>query len=183
MRGAVHGFDFAVAGFAAADRGSLRGRGDESGRVARMATAQAAAARGCRSALLLDRLFARWPYISSSTNSTHLNWPRRASLFDVAVERHGDLPRPREDLRVLDRRFVLDVIRLRHGVALGDLERFAVVIAGAIEPALIVEAAGLDDERAAVPRPDRLPHPRIDLRRPGILQIDVPDGAGIFVAR
>ena len=72
------------------------------------------------------------------------------------------------------------MIRPRHGVALGDLERFAVVIAGAIEPALIVESAGLDDERA-VPLPDRLPHPRIDLRRTGILQIDVPDGASIFV--
>ena len=55
------------------------------------------------------------------------------------------------------------------------------MVAGAIEPALIVESVGVDDERPSLPASDRLPHPRIDLRRTGVLQINVADGAGILV--
>ena len=66
-------------------------------------------------------------------------------------------------------------------VALDDLQLVAVMIAGAIEPRLIVEAGDGDDERVAFPHADRLPHPRIDRRRAGILQQDVAHRAGVFI--
>src|SRR5262252_8259295 len=60
-------------------------------------------------------------------------------LFHAAVERHPHLPGPREHLRILDRDFVVDVIRIRHRVALDDVQLVAVEVAGAIEPGLVVE--------------------------------------------
>src|SRR5678816_659497 len=54
-------------------------------------------------------------------------------------------------------------------------------VAGAIEPGLIVEPGDIDDERVAVPLRHRLTHPRIDRGWPGILQVNVADGARIFV--
>src|SRR3954470_8677894 len=103
-------------------------------------------------------------------------------LLDAAVERHADLPRPRESLRILDRRFVGNDVRAGAREPLDDVQLIAVEIAGAIEPGLIVEALGIDDEALAFPLADRLSHPRIDRWRPWILQIDVTDGARVLVS-
>src|SRR5690606_41900456 len=43
-------------------------------------------------------------------------------LLESAVKRHPDRPRSRERLRVLDRRFVVDVVRTRRRVALDRSE-------------------------------------------------------------
>src|SRR5215471_18706483 len=67
--------------------------------------------------------------------------------LDSLVERQRDLPRPRERLWVLDRRLVLKMIITLQGVALGDLELVAVVVAGAVEPSLVVVARDFDHER------------------------------------
>src|SRR4029453_6683521 len=70
------------------------------------------------------------------------------------VERHADRPRSEKRLRVLDPRLVVErVPARRQGVALGHLERIAVVIAGPVEPGQIVEALHLDDQRVALPPP------------------------------
>src|SRR5437016_4386907 len=53
--------------------------------------------------------------------------------FEPAVERHADLPGPREYLRVLDGRFVTDDVGSLWGVSLDHMQRIAVEIAGAIE--------------------------------------------------
>src|SRR5215510_15135003 len=60
--------------------------------------------------------------------------------IDSPVERHRDLPGPLERLRILDRGLVLDVILVDELVALRDLHHGAVVIAGTIEPRLVVVA-------------------------------------------
>src|SRR5262249_26885674 len=54
--------------------------------------------------------------------------------LDVAVERQTDFPGSREDLRVLDGRLVLQVIRCHRGVALHHVQRIAVEIARPVEP-------------------------------------------------
>ena len=45
-------------------------------------------------------------------------------------ERHRDGPRPREDIRIVDRRLVADRVGIDHRVALGHAQRVAVEIAG-----------------------------------------------------
>src|SRR5512138_1524444 len=72
-------------------------------------------------------------------------------VVDDAVQRHADLPWPREDGRVLDRGFVAQVVRAGRRVTLGDLRVVAEVVAGPIEPRLAVQARDLDDERVAFP--------------------------------
>ena len=56
-------------------------------------------------------------------------------LLEPAVERHAHLPRTREHVRILDRRLVLDHVRRERRVALDDVQRVAVIVAGAVEPA------------------------------------------------
>src|SRR5687768_5847523 len=101
--------------------------------------------------------------------------------IDVAIQRHPDLPRPAEGLRIFDGRFVPQVIGTLRRVTLDDFQLIAVMIAGAIEPALIVEAGHRDDQRIAVPGADRLPHPRVDRCRSRIFQKHVADRARVLV--
>ena len=49
-------------------------------------------------------------------------------LVDDAIERHAHLPWPREHVRVLDGRFVLNVIAVDGGVALDDVHLLGVEI-------------------------------------------------------
>ena len=114
--------------------------------------------------------------MSSSANGTHLY--SISCMFGLAppVERHAHLPRPREHLRVLDRRLVLQRVGVERGVALDHLQRVAVVIAGAIEPGLFHVVGHVDDERLAVPAADRPSHPR--RRRALLLAVHAHDAAG-----
>src|SRR5713101_2073171 len=98
------------------------------------------------------------------------------------VERHADRPGPGKCLRILEPRLVVDVVPAgRQGVALGDRERIAVVIAGSVEPGQIVEALHLDDKRVAVPFAVRPPHPAVH-RRLGVAgHVDGAIGAGVLV--
>ena len=57
--------------------------------------------------------------------------------FLPPIQRHLDRPWAREHVRVLDGRFALNEIRSCQGVALDDVQRFAVIIAGSIEAGLI----------------------------------------------
>src|SRR5271163_4019231 len=57
----------------------------------------------------------------------------------ATIERHGDLPRPREHLGILDRHLVPDDVRRPLREALDEVQRIAVEVAGAIEPGAIVE--------------------------------------------
>src|SRR5689334_12372536 len=45
--------------------------------------------------------------------------------LDAAIQRHGDLPRPRESVRIFDRRLVPDVIGAAHRVTLGHFQLVA----------------------------------------------------------
>src|SRR5262249_5554129 len=67
-------------------------------------------------------------------------------LLDAAIKREPNLPRPREHLRIVDRRFVLQMVRRNRREPLGDLQHVAVVIADAIQPGVGVEVRRLDDE-------------------------------------
>ena len=60
---------------------------------------------------------------------------------------------------ILDRGLVLDVIAVGRRVALDDVQRVAVEVAGAIEPGLIVEVDHVDDQRVAFPAAARIAHP------------------------
>src|SRR5687768_3112559 len=69
--------------------------------------------------------------------------------FLPAVQHHTHLPWPGEDFQVFDRDFVVDVVGTRHRIALNQMQRLAVKIAGAIEPRLVREVDGIDDECVA----------------------------------
>ena len=47
--------------------------------------------------------------------------------------------------------------------ALGDLQRFAVEVAGLVEPGLVAEAHRVDDQRVAFPPAARVAHPEIEI--------------------
>ena len=81
--------------------------------------------------------------------------------FHATIDRHGDPPWPRVDLGVFDRHFVPDDVGRHQLEALDQVQRIAVKIAGAVEPAAIVEIGHVDDQSVAVPPSDRVAHPRI----------------------
>src|SRR5204863_469593 len=97
--------------------------------------------------------------------------------LDAAIQREADLPRLRERIGILDRRLVHQVILRDARVTLGDLQFRRREIARAIEPGLTIHAGRGDDERLAFPAAHRLPHPGIDRRLAGILEVHVPHGA------
>ena len=103
-------------------------------------------------------------------------------LLDATIQGHADLPRPREHLRILNRGFVIERVRAAGRVALHDVQRVAMEVAGAVEPRLIVHETGhVDHERFALPAPVRPPHPTIagGLRRG--THIDDANRASVFV--
>src|SRR5580658_9161159 len=102
-------------------------------------------------------------------------------LFLTPVKRHAHLPGTREDLRIFNGRLVRDDIRAGARVALHHMQRIAVIVAGAIEPARIVEAFHVYHQRISLPVADRLSHPGVDRRRTVVLEKDVADRSGILV--
>src|SRR5579862_187037 len=85
-------------------------------------------------------------------------------LVDYPVERHADLPRPREYFRIFDGRFVIQMVLINRSDAFVHLQLITVKITGAVEPALVDEIARIDDEGFAVPFAVRPAHPRIRWR-------------------
>ena len=83
-------------------------------------------------------------------------------LLLVAVENHPHRPRPGEHFRVLDRDGVVDVIGIGQRVALDDVQRVAVEVAGAIEPGPVVELDQVDDERVSFPMAARVAQPPLE---------------------
>jgi hypothetical protein len=85
-------------------------------------------------------------FIGCTTDRTH----RPAELKQLHVwlrapiDRHRDAPRPGEDVGILDRHVVPDDVGRLQREALDQLERIAVVIAGAVEPGPIVEVRDID---------------------------------------
>ena len=75
------------------------------------------------------------------------------------VQGQSDLPRPREDFRILDRGLVVEDIRTDRGISLHHVERLAVEVARPVEPCLIVETGRGNHQRIPLELADRLPHP------------------------
>src|SRR5436309_2641431 len=76
--------------------------------------------------------------------------------------KHGpDSPGLRENLRVLNRRFILKRIGSSHGVALADVDVRAEIVSGLIEPKLVGEGRHACDEGISVPMVARIAHPPI----------------------
>src|SRR4026208_54305 len=73
------------------------------------------------------------------------------ALFLPAIERHLDLQRPREHLRVLDSGLIVEHIRTHRRESLDDVQRLAVKITRAVEPCLVVQARDVDDQRVPFP--------------------------------
>src|SRR5215475_3799658 len=69
----------------------------------------------------------------------------------LSMQRHADFPRLAENLRILNRDFVLDRVRIEHGVSLGEMERVAVKVSGHVEPCLVVLIRNLDNQGIAFP--------------------------------
>src|SRR3974390_2748606 len=82
-------------------------------------------------------------------------------LFDMAVERHADLPWAREHLGILDGGFVMQNIRPARRIPFYNVQGVTVKIARAVEPRLIVEAGDVDDEGVALPMSHRPAHPTV----------------------
>jgi len=127
------------------------------------------------------RLLAQVPveHLFRELHALVLHQPR--IRFASPIERHAYRPRFGEDLRVIDQRLILQRVRVDRGVAFGDLQRVAVMVAGAIEPRLFPLVGDLDDQRLAVPAADRPSHPRRRLAL--LLAVDSydPTGAGELV--
>src|SRR5881397_683198 len=100
--------------------------------------------------------------------------------FDPAVQRHADLPRPREDLLILDSRLVVQAIGTGCRDAFDDVQFITMVIADTVEPALIIEAGRIDDERFAFPMPIRPAHPAIGGSLCRLSHVDGSNRAGVF---
>src|SRR5204863_6429306 len=83
-------------------------------------------------------------------------------FLEAAINRKADLPRPRVELWIFDRRFVADRVWTDQCVALDDVQLLGLIIAGAIEPRLSVEARHVDDQRVALPLAARPSHPGVD---------------------
>ena len=75
--------------------------------------------------------------------------------FLASVERHAYLPWSREDIRVLDCRFIEQVIRARRCIAFNDVQGITVVIPCAVEPGSVIESARLTGASAAGESPAR----------------------------
>ena len=81
--------------------------------------------------------------------------------FQAAIERHRDSPGTRKDFRIFDRHFVANGVRSDRREAFNEMQRFAVEIAGPVEPVLVVEIRHIDDQRIPLPAADRMTHLRI----------------------
>src|ERR1700676_1451622 len=81
-------------------------------------------------------------------------------LVHPAIQRHGDLPWPREDLGVLDRGFVRQMVGPRGRITFGHVQRVAVKVSGPVEPGVFVEARDVDDEGLSIPAASRPPPPK-----------------------
>src|SRR5262245_50842830 len=78
-----------------------------------------------------------------------------------AMEHSPDSPGSRINLRVLDRRFILQRVGSSHRVTLADVGVHAEIISGPIEPKLVVEGGDARDERVSFPVVARVAHPPI----------------------
>src|SRR5688572_32667827 len=72
-------------------------------------------------------------------------------LLNPTIQRQTYLPRPCEYLRIFDGRLIADVVRGDRRIALDDVQRLAVKVAGAIEPRLVGEVDHINDERVPLP--------------------------------
>src|ERR1700723_2594665 len=85
------------------------------------------------------------------------------TLLLVPIENQVHLPWPGEDLWILDRRFVVDMVCIRKRVPLNDMQFITMKIAGMVEPCLIVEVGHIDDQGVAFPLSPRIAQPPIDV--------------------
>src|SRR5262245_22503401 len=69
----------------------------------------------------------------------------------TAIEREADFPRPRKHLGILNRRFVLEVVRTQRPVAFDHMKVRAVEISCTVEPGMVREPRHVDNERIALP--------------------------------
>src|ERR1700730_12948550 len=84
-------------------------------------------------------------------------------LVDLVVllkerERPPDHPGAGKDVRIVDRRFVLERVEGGARETLDDVERLGVAIA--VDLGLVVESDGIDNQRVALPASDGVAHPR-----------------------
>src|SRR5206468_386529 len=93
-------------------------------------------------------------------------------LFQSAIEEHADLPRSREHVRILDGRFIEEMVRARGGVTFDNVQGVAVEISRAIEPGLVVETRGVNDQRFSFPVSVRPSHPAVSGRLLVFIHID-----------
>ena len=95
--------------------------------------------------------------------STSFSFSQTFSMMSVSgssTNGHGDRPRLRVGLGVVERELDLEVAVVLAAEALGDLHLLAAGMAAVVEPALVVEAERLHDERVAVPLAERVAEPR-----------------------
>src|SRR5690242_9944664 len=99
----------------------------------------------------------------------------------AAIKRHGDAPGPREYLGVFNVHFVPNDVGRLQRVALGEMQGIAMEIAGAIEPAAVVEVGDIHDERVSLPMPNRMSHPGIVGRASDLIEMNGARRIGDFV--
>src|SRR5436190_18752103 len=93
-------------------------------------------------------------------------------LFQSTIEEHADLPRSREHVRILDGGFIEEMVGARGGESLDNVQGVAVEISRAVEPGLVVETRGVDDQRFSFPVSVRPSHPAVSGRLLVFVHID-----------
>ena len=107
-----------------------------------------------------SRLFS-WQMYSRISPPRMVNGP---VVFGFHGDSGDDGPRLGVELGVVDRCFHFDVVEVGAGQPLGDLQLFAVRMAGSVQPSPIVKADGFDDQRVARPSELRNSPDMLDLR-------------------
>src|SRR5262245_7139401 len=73
------------------------------------------------------------------------------------------------------------MIRIRGGETLDNMQGVTVKVAGSVEPSLVVEAGGVDDQRLSLPTAVGPAHPAVGGRFRLIVQVDGADCGGILM--
>src|SRR5216684_6511881 len=99
----------------------------------------------------------RWP-----SKRIALVFQQLKILLLVTIEEHAHLPWSREHLRILDQRFVSQVVRSSWRVAFNHVQGVTVEISGPVEPGPVVEIGHIDHQRISFPTAARVPQPPIE---------------------
>src|SRR5262249_18709787 len=102
------------------------------------------------------------------------------ALFNTAIKRHADLPRPRKHIWVFDSCFVIQMVFIEGCDPLDDVQCITMEISCPVKPTEVVKTFCIDNERFAFPTSVGPAHPTIGRRFRLISHINRAQRTGKF---